>query len=170
MTSLADLTAAGVTVSLGGEDYELLPLRLIDWAEAARYLRQLQRPVLEVLREWLPELGPAEQRAVLEIAYRDARLGDALPLEEIEAWFQTPPGRVYQHWLMLRQRRPALTLGDVETLLRSAEMAELTELAKAAASEGGFRENENENPSPSPLPEVAGQNATPSRGDNGSSP
>lgn len=138
MDHLPELTAAGLVARLAGAAYTLLPLRLADWADAARHLRTLRRAPLDVVKDHLPGLAEGLQRHLLTLAYEDERAGDLLPAWEVERWFASPAGRVFKLWLMLRQRHPEIGLPRAEELLLAASALELAALPLDDADQLGL--------------------------------
>ena len=138
MDHLPELTAAGRLARLAGATYTLLPLRLADWADAARHLRAARRGPLDVVKDHLPGLAEGLQRHLLTLAYEDERAGDLLPAWEVERWFASPAGRVFKLWLMLRQRHPEIGLQRAEELLLAAGDDELANLPLDDADQLGL--------------------------------
>lgn len=137
MDGLHEVAGSGVRLSIGGQAYVLLPLRAMDWGEAARYLNKLRKPPLEIVKEQIHGLPESAQKHLLELAYRDERDGDLLDMATVQRWFLTPEGAAYRLWLGLRRNHPAVSLEDAGELLRQVREDEAVELARTArASEG----------------------------------
>lgn len=117
MDGLHELTAAPVTLEIGGRTFRLSPLRVRDYGEIERRIL-LDRPKpLDVVLPRLAGLSIEQQRHLLELAYRGERSGERISLEELQQWLATVEGRLYRFWLMLRREQPQLTLDDAEELL-----------------------------------------------------
>jgi hypothetical protein len=120
MDTLGEMTAADVPLTIGGTTYRLSMLRAKDWAEAARYLNSQRTGAIEIVKARLAGLSELAQKHLLELAYREERDGDLLPLENLERWFATPVGSVYRFWLMLRRNHPEISLERAEELIELA--------------------------------------------------
>jgi len=138
MDGLHEMTASGVPAKIGGVIYHLLPLRAKDWGEAARHLSSLRRPALELVKSRLAGLAEGLQKHLLELAYREERHGDLLSVELVERWFQTPEGRVFRFWLMLRRQQPEMTLDGAEELILKLGAEELAALARSERDNEGL--------------------------------
>ena len=138
---LHELTAAPLTLDVGGRTYLLSPLRARDYGEIERRML-LDRPkALDIVLPRLAELNEQQQRHLLELAYRDERAGNRVSLEELQQWLTTVEGRLYKFWLMLRRAQPQLTLDDAEELLlqsASADDAQQTSAQRAIESSSGM--------------------------------
>ena len=136
MDRLPELLSTAVECVISGVTYKLMPLRLVDWAEAGRYLQSKRKPPLEVIKPYLADLSPDNQRHLLLAAYDDERMGEFIPAHTLERWFQTEEGRIYKLWLQLRQCHPELNIDAVERLM-FASAAEAVALEKAAKENEG---------------------------------
>ena len=122
--TLAEVTAAAAPLQIAGQTYFLSVLRAKDWGEAARVLNLRRRRPLEIVKDHLAGLSIDQQAILLELAYKDERAGEFLPIEDVQRWFRTPEGRAYKWWLMVRGKHPAMTLEQAEDLLVQSALEE----------------------------------------------
>lgn len=134
MDGLHELTAAGVTVSIGGREYRFAPLRLRDWGEIERRILATRPDPLDLVLPKLVDLPEHAQRQLLAVAYDDARRGRRVTAAEMNEWLTTPEGRVVQFWLSIRQHHPDVTLEQAEELIY---LAGKQGAASSAGADGG---------------------------------
>lgn len=120
MDLLAEMTGAGIPRTIGGKEWRLMPLRLVDWAEAANILNGRRKSPLEIVTPHLSKLDKESKQHLLELAFREERDGDLLNQYDVRRWFLTEEGGVWRFWAQIRQQHPEVTLGMAEQLVRIA--------------------------------------------------
>lgn len=137
MDGIHTLAGGDGAVTIGGTQYRLAPLRLVDYATIERHLLANRRDPLALVLANLAGLEEPLQRRLLELAYDDARRGARISHAELLEWLDTHAGKIYQLWLALRRAKPELTLTDVERMLGEASAAEEAELRPALEAAAG---------------------------------
>jgi hypothetical protein len=137
MDGIHTLAASDVAVTIGGSEYRLAPLRLVDYAALERHLLERRPDPLALVLANLAGLDEPLQRHLLELAYDDARRGPRVSHADLLEWLETHAARIHRLWLSLRRHEPRLTLADVERLLEQATPAEEENLRKALETAAG---------------------------------
>jgi hypothetical protein len=117
MDSLSVAARLGMKIVVAGKTYELSQLRIADWAEAGRRLRNsMQQPVniVAALKEGLPDFAV---RHLVSIAYDDQRFSRPVSIAEIETWFDSPEGKLCMMSLSLQGKHPDISLHEAEDVL-----------------------------------------------------
>lgn len=137
MDGLQTVAATDVAITIGGGNYRLARLRLVDYAEIERHLLASRPDPLALVLANLAKLEEPLQRHLLERAYDDARRGPRVAREDLLDWFDTHAGKVFRVWLSLRRYEPDLTLPDAERLLSRATLEEELQLRWALEEVAG---------------------------------
>ncbi len=134
MDGLYDICPAPRPFTLAGHTFQMMPLRVSDWAEMEQLLAARRKRPLDLVTPLLAGLSIDLQKHLLALAYRDERDGQRVPEWQIKEWMETVEGDLYSTWLMLRYKHPALTLLQVENLyLVNGQMNADQRAAKEAA-------------------------------------
>jgi len=137
---LSKAAGSGVEVTIGGQQYTVMPLTMGDLAEFQAHIRAARR---EDVRAVLADTADAAERLV---ALRRA-CSFAVEQDEMEAAMESPEGFRFILWRCLRKRHPELTLEAVGDLFTMAEMQELLPVVQAISGIG-----DEENPTEPALP------------------
>lgn len=130
MDLLHEVAASAKSVTIGGKDWQLSPMRAKHWGEASRRLSDSRRSPLSIIRKHLKGLDSESKKHLIDAAWRDERDGDLLDEMYVRRWFQTDEGAVFRFWKQISRLHPEVTEEMAEDLLRQW-MAETT-AAKAA--------------------------------------
>jgi len=126
---LSKAAGAGVKVTIGGKEYEVMPLTMGDLAEFQGYVRGVRR---EDVRAIMADTADAAERLA---ALRRA-CSFAVEEGEMEAAMESFEGFRYILWRCLRKRQPELTLEGVGDLFTVADMKELLPVVQAISGLG----------------------------------
>ena len=110
--SLDKLCGVGIPIKLKGSEYILSPLKVRDIAEIDAYVKAQRIKCFEIVN---PDLSIQEKIKIRSI--------DPTP-EEINSEMGQYAGMVYQLWLSLRHKQPALTLQAVGELVDDVDSIE----------------------------------------------
>ena len=114
---LVDMASDARQVVIDGKQYTITTLRISDYALAATKMQASRKSPAEVLREMWPTLDPETRTEVAKAAYVDMRAANMPTTDEVERWFATPAGMLYQWWLRFRRHQPDFTEALIEELL-----------------------------------------------------
>lgn len=117
MDTLGKLTAAPITLELGGKQYELAPLRMQDHAQFKRYLKTFIAKEATEATEALKAAGAPDDeiKRLWETArWNMEHTAQFNYLEHVECIVESV-------WLGLRQRHPEITREQVGEMLLSEE-------------------------------------------------
>jgi hypothetical protein len=107
------LTAAPITVSLGGKEYKLSPLRDRDYGE---YERWIQSQIINIAKDNLDGLPEDQQKLLLIHAFEQARKVNITSPEFLQR-MNTVEGAAKLLHLMMRRNHPEMTEINVLSLL-----------------------------------------------------
>lgn len=130
MDGLHEMVSAGAPIVIGGKTYFLNTLKAKHWGEAARALIAKRKPPMAIAKEHLPGMPAEAQRALVELAYKDERDGELVPNYEIDRWFRTNEGFVWNFWAQIRQAHPEITIEQAEALLTQLDAETAAKAAK----------------------------------------
>jgi len=105
-----------IEVESRGKKYKMTVLRLSDYAKAAIKMREEWRPITDVLQALTKGNGQASDE-LLKAAYFDERRGGLATIEDVEKWFQTPRGQLYNYWLRFVRYQPNITEEEVDEMM-----------------------------------------------------
>ena len=141
-----DMLPAPTDVKIGGQTFTMTTVVLNDYAKAARHMRsELVSPV-EAVASLTGDLPDAQVDKVLALAYRDARGGGQVSIDDVEAWFETPDGKAYSFWLRLVTHHPDVTLDDATTLYSVLTIEVSATLEAAMAATDGLPSGNSQTP------------------------
>ena len=139
---LSKAAGVGQEVSIGGNQYEVMPLTMGDLAEFQAYVRGVRREdVLAVLA------GTADAAERLKTLRRACSF--TIEEDEMEAAMESFEGFRFILWRCLRKKHPELTLEGVGDLFTVKDMEELLPVVQAISGIG-----DEENPTEPGPPET----------------
>lgn len=164
MDGLEELTAPYTDKEIGGKVYRLGFMNLDDWGEATRILKASRPSPIESIKPHLRELDEESRKHLLSLAWRDERDGDLIAQFEVERWIETPQGRIYRFWFMLRKHQPKITLKQADALLQilAEEDAESLRIlaAEALGNPKGNSQSPDSDAQETPSGEATGENCS----------
>jgi hypothetical protein len=132
MDGLHEMVGAGAPIEIGGKTYFLSTLKAKHWGEAAKVLISKRQSPMEIAKRHAQSLPAEAQRALIELAYKDERDGELIPNYEIDRWFRTNEGFVWNFWAQIRQAHPEITIEQAEALLTQLDAEASAKAAKLA--------------------------------------
>lgn len=134
-TSAAAAAGTPITVTLGGVEYRVSPLRQRDYAELEQWL---QDRIIAPVQRHTASLGLEERTKLLDAAFQRAALV-TLTSPEAARFLGSLEGAFYLCWLSLRHNHPQLTLDAVRELLAAEEALAAVQQAVERFSERARR-------------------------------
>lgn len=128
MTKLSDLFAADETVTIGGREYELSPLRQVDQRKIEQRILSKRRDPAELVRQLAPEMSPEERREFFERAYTDSLRAQHVTASEFDEFYQSIEGAAFCFWLAIRKHHPEITEDQAGDLLEQFGTETLDEI------------------------------------------
>lgn len=124
-----DITAAPDYIAIGGQQYEIRPLRWRDYGEAEKWMLKEKQNSLDSAIARLKDVPTELQQHLLDLGWKEMLRGEWLTREQVVFWLtENYIGRIFAFWCMVRQAHPTITME------RAAELYEQEQDESRAAA------------------------------------
>jgi hypothetical protein len=138
MDGLLEIFPGYVPIEIEGRDWQLGPLRLIEYAEIERRFLRNRRSPIEAACAAIQGQSEQARKDIFGMAFDEEHRGARATREELQDWVRSGEGILFEFWLRLRGRQPDMTLASVEELFANRTVEISRKMASAAQATGEY--------------------------------